>query len=105
VQVRPSSAQDLISPSDRATGEAALGLELALARTALDRRDEPTFRAGLERIDAWLERLYAENATLREHRERLVVLATLSLTPDLPVQGAGLQQLRSLRQGARAERP
>lgn len=105
VQVRPSSAQDLISPSDRATGEAALGLELALARTALDRRDEATFRAGLERIDGWLERLYAENDRLRGHRERLVVLATLSLTPDLPVQGAALQQLRSLRQGARTERP
>ena len=105
VQVRPSSAQDLISPSDRATGEAALGLELALARTALDRRDEATFRAGLERIDAWLERLYAENQTLREHRERLVVLATLSLTPDLPVQGAGLEQLRRLRQGPRTDRP
>lgn len=105
VQVRPSSAQDLISPSDRATGEAALGLELALARTALDRRDETTFRAGLERIDGWLERLYAENDRLREHRERLVVLATLSLTPDLPVQGAGLQQLRSLRQGKRIDRP
>jgi len=105
VQVRPSSAQDLISPADRATGEAALGLELALARTALDRRDEAAFRAGLERIDGWLGRLYAEDERLREQRERLVVLATLSLTPDLPVQGAGLQQLRSLRQGARTERP
>lgn len=105
VQVRPSSAQDLISPSDRATGEAALGLEFALARTALDRRDEAAFRAGLERIDGWLERLYAENDSLRAHRERLVVLATLPLTPDLPVQGAALEQLRSLRQGPRAERP
>ncbi|WP_146907534.1 uroporphyrinogen-III C-methyltransferase [Arenimonas daejeonensis] len=105
VQVRPSSAQDLISPSDRATGEAALGLELALARTALDRRDQASFRAGLERIDQWLQRLYAESNTLRVQRERLVVLASLSLTPDLPVQGAGLQQLRSLRQGSRIERP
>lgn len=105
VQVRPSSAQDLISPSDRATGEAALGLELALARTALDRRDEASFRAGLERIDQWLQRLYAETDTLRAQRERLAALAGLSLTPDLPVQGAGLQQLRSLRQGNRIERP
>ena len=105
VQVRPSSAQDLISPSDRATGEAALGLELALARTALDRRDEANFRAGLERIDLWLQRLYAEDDTLRGHRERLAKLATLSLTPDLPVLGAGLEQLRGLRQGPRADRP
>lgn len=99
VQIRPSSTQDLISPADRATGEAALGLELALARTALDRRDEAGFRAGLQRIDQWLRRLYAENDALQERRGRLLELGRLSLTPDLPVQGAGLQQLRDLRQG------
>jgi uroporphyrin-3 C-methyltransferase len=99
VQVRPSSTQDLISPADRATGEAALGLELALARTALDRRDEAGFRAGLQRIDQWLRRLYAENDALQERRGRLLELGQLSLVPDLPSQGAGLQQLRDLRQG------
>jgi uroporphyrin-3 C-methyltransferase len=99
VQIRPSSTQDLISPADRATGEAALGLELALARTALDRRDEAGFRAGLQRIDQWLRRLYAENDALQEHRGRLLELGRLTLVPDLPVQGAGLQQLRDLRQG------
>ncbi len=99
VQIRPSSTQDLISPADRATGEAALGLELALARTALDRRDEAGFRAGLQRIDQWLRRLYAENGALQERRERLLELGQLALVPDLPVQGAGLQQLRDLRQG------
>lgn len=99
VQIRPSSTQDLISPADRATGEAALGLELALARTALDRRDEAGFRAGLQRIDQWLRRLYAENDALQERRGRLLELGQLSLVPDLPVQGAGLQQLRNLRQG------
>jgi uroporphyrin-3 C-methyltransferase len=99
VQVRPSSSQDLISPSDRSTGEAALGLELALVRTALDRRDEAAFRSGLQRVDAWLVRLYAENELLRERRERLADLRELSLAPDLPIQGAGLQQLRDLRRG------
>lgn len=99
VQVRPSSAQDLISPADRSTGEAALGLELALARTALERRDEAGFRAGLQRIDQWLQRLYAEDAQLRERRERLAQLGGLALTADLPIQGAGLQQLRDLRRG------
>src|SRR5690606_37347926 len=49
VQVRPSGAHDLVSPGDRATGEAALGLELELARTALDRGDAAGFRAGLAR--------------------------------------------------------
>ncbi len=102
VQVRSSSSQDLISPSDRATGEAALGLDLALARTALDRRDEAAFRASLQRVDLWLQRLYAEDAALRERRERLAELRTLALVPDLPMQGASLQQLRDLRrsQGA-----
>lgn len=99
VQVRPSSAQDLISPADRATGEAALGLELALARIALDRRDEAGFRAALVRVDQWLQRLYAEDATLRERRERLAALGTLDLSPDLPMSGSGLQQLRDLRRG------
>jgi uroporphyrin-3 C-methyltransferase len=99
VQVRPSSTQDLISPADRATGEAALGLELALARIALDRRDEPGFRAALVRIDQWLQRLYAEDAALRERRQRLAGLGTLDLTPDLPMAGTGLQQLRDLRRG------
>ena len=99
VQVRPSSTQDLISPADRATGEAALGLELALARIALDRRDEAAFRAAVVRIDQWLQRLYAEDATLRERRERLAALGTLELSPDLPMSGSGLQQLRDLRRG------
>lgn len=98
VQVRPSSRQDLISPADRSTGEAALGLDLALARAALDRRDETAFRASLVRVDLWLQRLYADDATLRERRERLARLGTLALLPDLPMQGASLQQLRDLRQ-------
>jgi uroporphyrin-3 C-methyltransferase len=98
VQVRPSSSEDLISPSDRSTGEAALGLDLALARTALDRRDETAFRASLARVDLWLQRLYADDATLRERRERLAALGALPLLPDLPMQGASLQQLRDLRQ-------
>lgn len=97
VQVRPSSSQDLISPSDRATGEAGLGLDLALARTALDRRDAAAFRASLQRVDQWLQRLYADDAALRERRERLAALGTLPLVPDLPMQGASLQQLRDLR--------
>jgi len=97
VQVRPSHQQDLISPSDRATGEAALGLDLALARTALDRRDQAGFRASLQRVDQWLQRLYANDATLGERRERLAALGQRALVPNLPMQGASLQQLRDLR--------
>lgn len=99
VQVRPSSSQDLISPADRATGEATLALELALARTALERRDEAAFDASLQRIDQWLQRLYADDALLRERRERLRALADRTLAPALPDAGAALQQLRDLRRG------
>lgn len=102
VQVRPSSSQDLISPSDRATGEATLALELALARTALERRDDESFRASLVRIDQWLQRLYADDALLRERRERLSALAGRPLAPAMPEQGAALQQLRDLRRGRAA---
>lgn len=99
VQVRPSSTQDLISPADRATGEATLALELALARTALERRDAGAFDASLQRIDQWLQRLYADDALLRERRGRLRALAGRSLSPALPNAGAALQQLRELRRG------
>lgn len=102
VQVRPSSSQDLISPADRATGEATLALELALARTALERRDDEAFRASLVRIDQWLQRLYADDALLRERRERLSALGGRSLAPPMPEQGAALQQLRDLRRGRAA---
>lgn len=102
VQVRPSSSKDLISPADRATGEATLALELALARTALERRDDGAFQASLVRIDQWLQRLYADDALLRERRERLSALAGRSLAPPLPDQGAALQQLRDLRRGRAA---
>ena len=102
VQVRPSRRQDLISPSDRSTGEAALGLDLALARTALDRRDQAAFRASLVRVDLWLQRLYADNATLRERRQRLAALGRVPLMHDMPLQGASLQQLRGLRRNGRS---
>ena len=102
VQVRPSSSQDLISPADRATGEAALGLELALARSALERRDQAAFDAGVQRIDQWLQRLYADDALLRERRERLRALAGRPLAPVLPDHGAALQQLRDLRRSRAA---
>jgi len=99
IQVRPSNATDLISPDDRAAGEVALGLELALARTALERRDEARFRASLLRVDQWLVRLYAENDALRAERERLANLSRMGLLPDLPERGVALQQLRDLRRG------
>lgn len=96
VQVRPSGEQDLLSPADRSAGEAALSLEIALARTALDRRDQSAFRLSLKRMDSWLRRLYADGPLLRERRARLQKLSALPLTFELAVAGSTLEQLRAL---------
>lgn len=96
VQVRPSGEQDLLSPADRSAGEAALSLEIALARSALERRDQPAFRLSVLRMDSWLRRLYADGPLLRDWRGHLQKLAVQPLTFELPVAGSTLQQLRAL---------
>jgi uroporphyrin-3 C-methyltransferase len=103
VQVRPSGEQDLLSPTDRGAGEAALHLELALARTALDRRDEKAFRASLVRLDSWIRRLYADGNLRRTQQAQIARLRAQPLTRELPVAGSTLVELRSLRQRRRIE--
>jgi uroporphyrin-3 C-methyltransferase len=103
VQVRPSGEQDLLSPTDRGAGEAALQLELALARTALERRDEKAFRASLGRLDSWLRRLYADGALRRAQQAQVARLRVQPLTRTLPIAGSTLVELRSLRQRRRIE--
>jgi uroporphyrin-3 C-methyltransferase len=103
VQVRPSGEQDLLSPADRSAGEAGLLLELALARTALERRDESAFRASLTRLDSWLRRLYASGELLRTQRARLARLRTQPLQVPLPVAGSTLAELRELQHRRRVE--
>jgi len=103
VQVRPSGEQDLLSPADRSAGEAALLLELALARTALERRDEAAFRASIARLDSWLRRLYADGAVRRTQQAQLARLRVQPLTRVLPVAGSTLVELRALRQRRRIE--
>ena len=95
VQVRSSSEQDLLAPEDRSTGAAALGLELALARTALDHRDQAAFRASVARLDRWLVRLYAAGPHLAGQRARLAALAKLDLSVTLPVAGSTLESLHA----------
>lgn len=104
VQVRPSGEQDLVTPADRSAGESGLALEIALARTALERRDAPAFKASLVRIDSWLRRLYADGPLLRERRERLRKLGQQPLALSLPVAGSSLEQLHLL-QRSRQPKP
>ena len=103
VQVRPSGEQDLLSPTDRGAGEAALHLELALARTALERRDEAAFRASLARLDSWIRRLYADGPLRRAQQAQVARLRVQPLTRTLPIAGSTLVDLRSLRQRRRIE--
>lgn len=102
VQVRATGSQDLLAPAERSAGQAALALELALARTAMEQRDDLRFQASLQRIDAWLRRLYADSPALREQQQQLAELAGLSLTPSWPALGSTLGQLRELRRPGRS---
>jgi uroporphyrin-3 C-methyltransferase len=102
VQVRRNGEQDLLSPADRNAGEAALALEIALARTAIARSDEAAFQHSLARIDGWLQRLYADGPALRERRRRIVALRKLALNYQLPVAGTTLEQLQEMQRSRRA---
>ncbi len=97
VDIRPGADETRLPPSERASGEAALQIELGLARAALERDDAVAFRAALARVDAWLPRLWPDSPTLRQHRKALDNLRSTPLQPALPVLGSTLQQLRALR--------
>ncbi|HBK56184.1 MAG TPA: hypothetical protein DDZ76_07870 [Xanthomonadales bacterium] len=94
VQVRPITDDTLIRTDDRSTAETALGLHFALARLALASRDGDDFARALNRIDAWLVRLYPDSLARQALRSRLRTLADSPLNLDLPLLGSTLEQLR-----------
>ncbi|MGH8049289.1 MAG: uroporphyrinogen-III C-methyltransferase [Arenimonas sp.] len=96
VQVRSADEQSLLGANDRSAAEAALSLELALARSALNKRDNNNFQASIRRIDSWLKRLYADGPVLRERRAKLSALAKQDIRLNLPTAGSSLQLLRSM---------
>ena len=97
VEVRPTRANTLVAPTQRMAGQAALQIELALARAALERHDVPAFHAALARIQAWLPRLWPDSPQLRQRRSELGSLMRAKLQPEVPVLGSTLQQLRAVR--------
>lgn len=97
VQVRPSNRAIAVDGADRAAAFAVLQLELALARTAIERRDDSAYRAALARADHWLTRLWPDSPELRHRRAQLRGLSTLPLTLMLPTLGSTRQQLQALR--------
>jgi uroporphyrin-III C-methyltransferase len=104
VDVRPSRPGTIVAPSDRSAGEAALQIEISLARAALEHNDAQGFRAALNRVDAWLPRLWPDSPALRQARARIGKLRAASLQPDLPLLGSTLQQLRAARNAAPQDR-
>jgi uroporphyrin-3 C-methyltransferase len=97
VEVRRTESKTIIAPTERAAGQAALQIELSLARAALERDDAAGFRAAVVRMDAWLTRLWPDSPALRQRRDELKNLRSAALQPSLPVLGSTLQQLRQLR--------
>lgn len=96
VQVRSADEQSLLGANDRSAAEAALALEIALARSALNKRDNINFQASLRRVDSWLKRLYADGPVLRERRAKLSALAKQDIGLNVPTAGSSLQLLRSM---------
>ena len=97
VQVRPVDRAVAVAPDDRAAGYAALQLEITLARAALERRDQPAWRAALARCDTWLTTLSPDSPARREQRARLQSLRDMPLVLTIPGLGSSLQQLQSVR--------
>ena len=97
VRVQPSSTALASEGADRTAGLAALQLELTLARSAIERRDEPAYRAALGRVDGWLRRLWPDSPELRRRRARLHALSAQPLALRLPVLGSTRQQLQAMR--------
>lgn len=100
VQIQPTGQQTLIAPGERQAAKTALALEIANARSALQRRQSADFKASVTRIGQWLQRLYADTPQLRERRQHLQMAADAPLSPSLPLAGSTLSELQRLKQGA-----
>jgi len=97
IDVRPSGARVAIAPAQRAAFENALQLELALARAALERRDQPAFQGAVMRAAAWLPRLWPASPQASALQQQLLQIARLPLKATPPEQGSVLRQLQILR--------
>lgn len=97
VDVRPTRDTTLIAPAERTAADAALQIEISLARAALEREDDDAYRAALDRIAAWLPRLWPDSSALRRVRGQLRALRQAPAPTQPAVMGTTLQQLRALR--------
>lgn len=97
VRVQPTASAGLREPADREAALAALQVEAALARAAIERRDAEGLQRSLARIDGWLRRLLAGSPRLADKRRLLAQLQAQPLRADSPLSGTTLQQLRASR--------
>ena len=97
IEVRRSDDQLTVDSGERAAGLAALRLELALARTAAERRDGGDHAAALARASAWLPRLWPASAMRDARRRELEAIAAMPLDLVLPELGTTLGALRQQR--------
>ncbi|GGK16231.1 uroporphyrinogen-III C-methyltransferase [Luteimonas terricola] len=94
VEVRRSDEHLAEGSGEQAAGLAALRLELALARTAAERRDASGHAAALARASAWLPRLWPDSPVRDAHQRELDAIAAMPLGLSLPELGTTLGQLR-----------
>ncbi len=99
VQVRPAGGQQLLTASERNAAEAALQVELTLARAALERSDAPALASALNRVHAMAGRLWPDSPALREVQAELQAMRGEPLQPQEAVLEATLLQLRAARDG------
>jgi len=97
VQVRPADGKVLVARSERLAASDSLQIELSLARAALERGDDVAWRQALDRIDAWLLRLWPDSPQRQRQLGELRAMREVELRPTLPELGSTLQQLRSMR--------
>ncbi|WP_081420296.1 uroporphyrinogen-III C-methyltransferase [Pseudoxanthomonas sp. Root630] len=97
VDVRPTRDSTLIAPAERTAADAALQIEISLARAALEREDDAAYRAALDRVGTWLPRLWPDSSALRQVRGQLHALRQAPAPTQPAVLGTTLQQLRALR--------
>jgi uroporphyrin-3 C-methyltransferase len=95
VRVQPSDRSVSVAPGERRAGYAALQLELALARSAAERRDTDAWRDALRRAGDWLPRLWPRTTELQRHGDALDALRSQPLQLGLPALGSTLAQLRA----------
>ena len=99
VTITPTRTQGPLTDAERVAGWDSLQLELTLARAAVERGDQDGFTHAVDRVAAWLPRLWPDSPALRERRAELQQLRTRVLHPAVPELGSTLQQLRAMRDG------